>query len=131
MPRLTHMVACSIAKSILASLLLMAVCAPYVHAAVEMGEHEECSMEMCKRAGKCCCRRTNPGKPHWTAQDLCHRGLAQLPGVFTGSAAELPESRVPAHLVPTATDPVPPSEVLLPAALQAIVRYQLPPPKSL
>ncbi len=130
MTRLLNMTARTFAKHFLALFMLFAVCAPYVHAAVEMGQHEECGMEMCKRAGKCCCRRTVPGKPHWVAQDICHSGAAQIPGVFTSPAAVLSAANDVARPTQVATTPVPLQRVTVPAALLAIIRFQRPPPSS-
>src|SRR3569832_1608721 len=76
---LRYMVVWIFTWNILALLMLFAVCAPYVHAAAEIGEHERCSMEMCRRTGKCCCRQNHLGKPHWGSRDVCHQGSSQLP----------------------------------------------------
>ena len=130
MPRLYNMAVRTLAKHFLALFLLLSVCAPYVHAAVEMGEHEECSMEMCKRTGKCCCRQNNVGKPHWSAQDACHPGATWLPGTSASPVAMLSISTALIGLTPVAADPVAPSVVIVPAALLARVGYQRPPPRS-
>jgi hypothetical protein len=73
----------------LALLMLAAIAAPYAHAALEITQHEQCGMEECKRAGKCCCKRRTPGKFHWDAKDICHHGDSQPPALI--SPATTPE----------------------------------------
>jgi len=130
MPRLYNMAVRTLAKYFLALFLLLSVCAPYVHAAVEMGEHEPCSMEMCKRTGKCCCRQNNAGKPHWSAQDVCHSGCSQAPGRFSSPAAVLSAGKSFVSFTPVAMDSAVLPEVIVPAAFRSIVRFQRPPPRS-
>jgi hypothetical protein len=130
MPRLSNMAARTIAKYILALFMLLAMGAPYVHAAAEFGEHEQCSMEMCKRSGKCCCRRTNAGKPHFSSQDICQSRGAQLPQASSPVAAILSNTAAPAGLESVAELAVT-SEVAAPGAPVSILRFQRPPPRSL
>lgn len=73
---------------LIALLLLLAVCAPYAAAAMPHA-HEECGMEMCKRSGKCCCKRpVRPGKPLWEATDPCVDSPHDASG-FAGPQAEV------------------------------------------
>lgn len=119
----------SIAKYFLALLLNFAVCAPYAHAALEFGHQEECSMELCKRTGKCCCRQSNAGKPHLETSNHCRSTGAQLPGGSSPVAAILAHTHVLAGLVPT-TELFIAIEVVTPAARVSILRFQRPPPQS-
>lgn len=127
MPRLLNMAVRTVAKNFLALFLLFAVCAPYVHGAIEIIRHEECGMESCKRAGKCCCRRTNPGKPHWNSQDICHTGGAQLAGISAPVAAVLGQTHRVEGLTRMAELFVP-ATAAVPVHPIAIVRFQRPPP---
>ncbi len=74
----------------LALLMLAAIASPYAHAALEITEHEQCGMESCKRAGKCCCKRSTPGKLHWDGKDICHHGFSQQPAVTSPATAPEP-----------------------------------------
>jgi hypothetical protein len=130
MPRLLNMTARTLARHFLAVFMLVAMGAPYVHAAAEFGEHEQCSMEMCKRTGKCCCRRANAGKPHFSPQDVCHSSGAQLPLASSGAAAILSETCALVGLAPVAELTAIP-EVTAPGVSFSILRFQRPPPQLL
>lgn len=119
----------SIAKHLLALFMLFAVCAPYAHAALEFGHQEECSMELCKRTGKCCCRVSNAGKPHLESSNHCRTAGAQISGSSTLYAAILSPARVHAALAVTAGISVA-VESSAPSAPVSILRFQRPPPQS-
>jgi hypothetical protein len=125
MQRLVNMTARTLARHFLALFVLLALGAPYVHA----GQHEQCSMEMCKRTGKCCCRRANAGKPHFSSQDVCHSSGAQLPEATSPVAAILSGMRAVAGLAPAAELSIA-VEVAAPGAAVSILRFQRPPPQS-
>jgi hypothetical protein len=117
----------TIARHLLALLLLLAVCVPYVHAAAEFGQHPECSMEMCKRTGKCCCRLANAGKPHLEARDLCGSHGAQV------AARQLDALAVPSgprliHALTVVTDLPPSPAEREPRELFTMIHFQRPPP---
>jgi hypothetical protein len=119
------------ARPLLALWMLVAVCAPFVHAAAEIGQHEECSQEMCKRSGKCCCRRNNAGKPHFSTRGICRAGGAQLPGSSTPVAAILSAIQLLPGLVPAAAELPFLAELATPGSTVSILRFQRPPPRSL
>ncbi len=123
------MVLRSIAKHLLALFLLLAIGAPYVHAAMEFGHQEECSMEMCKRTGKCCCRQSNAGKPHLESSNQCRSTGAQLPGTYSPAVAILARTYVPLGLVLAASISGA-IEAPIPSILVSILRFQRPPPQS-
>ena len=126
MQRLLNMAARFRIRYVLAFLMLFAVCAPYVHAAVEMGEHEHCSMEMCKRSGKCCCRQNHLGKPHWGNKDVCHQSSAQLPNSSPVAVLSFEAHRLEGLTL--IAEPVIPEAIAKPAAPLAILAFQRPPP---
>jgi hypothetical protein len=129
MQRLLNIAAHILARNVLAFLMLFAVCAPYVHAAAEIGEHEHCSMEMCKRTGKCCCRQSHLGKPHWGSKDVCHPGTSQVPRTISPDAVVAAEAhRV--HGLALIAEPAVAHVVASPANPLAVVRFQRPPPSS-
>ena len=130
MQRLTNMAARLLARNLLAFLMLFAVCAPYLHAAAEIGKHEQCSMEMCKRTGKCCCRQNNIGKPQWGSMDVCHPGSSQLPRTISPDATLSAEAHRLHGLALIAKFAVADS-VVKPVAPLTLVRFQRPPPSSL
>jgi hypothetical protein len=130
MPRLLNMATRFFLKNALAFLMLFAVCAPYVHAAAEIGKHEHCSMEMCKRTGKCCCRQNHLGKPHWGSKDVCHQGASQLPRTISPVAVLSAEAHRLQGLALIAEFAVA-DTVVKPVAPLPVVDFQLPPPALL
>jgi hypothetical protein len=110
----------------LALLMLVSIADPYAHAALEIAGHQQCGMEMCKRAGKCCCRRSTPGKPHWDGKDICHHGSAQPPAIISPASVPEPLTIGPTleetHALTLAISITPTSTNLL------VIRLQRPPP---
>lgn len=127
--RITARITTQILSRILGLLMLAAIAAPYAHAALEIAEHEQCGMEMCKRAGKCCCRRSTPGKLHWDAKDTCHQGTAQSPAIVSPATAPEPLAIVTILHVTEA----PLQAIAVPCASSDVrtTQFQRPPPELL
>jgi hypothetical protein len=123
---MTAGIATRILSRILGLLMLAAIAAPYAHAALEISEHEQCGMEVCKRAGKCCCRRSQPGKPHWDSKDICHHGCTQQPAVVTPAIA--PEPLASVTILHTTAAPLPAISIALPSTGLRVTQFQRPPP---
>jgi hypothetical protein len=110
----------------LAILLLAAIAAPFAHAALEISEHEQCGMEACKRAGKCCCRRSQPGKLHWDAKDDCHHGTTQFPAIISPAIA--PEPLAVVTILHTTRASLPAISIARPGNGVRVTQFQRPPP---
>lgn len=123
---MTASITTRILSRILALLMLAAIAAPYAHAALEITEHEQCGMESCKRAGKCCCRRSQPGKPHWDAKDTCYHGCTLQPAVV--SPATAPEPLTVVTILNTNRAPLPAISLALPSTGLRVTQLQRPPP---